>query len=29
MIDLTVFLFARFHANGAREEIRDFIFNPF
>jgi hypothetical protein len=29
MIDLTVFLFARFHVNGVREEIWNFVHNPF
>ena len=29
MIDLTVFLFARFHVNGSREEIFHLCFNPF
>jgi insertion element IS1 protein InsB len=29
MIDLTVFLFARFHVNGSREEILQLYNNPF
>ena len=29
MIDLTVFLFARFHVNGSREEILQLCNNPF
>jgi insertion element IS1 protein InsB len=29
MIDLTVSLFARFHVNGSREEIRNLVGNPF
>ncbi|MDR1993822.1 MAG: hypothetical protein LBQ98_10110 [Nitrososphaerota archaeon] len=29
MIDLTVFLFARFHVNGSREEIWNLAHNPF
>jgi IS1 family transposase len=29
MIDLSVFLFARFHVNGAREEIWNFVHNPY
>jgi len=29
MIDLTVSLFARFHVNGAREEIWNLVCNPF
>jgi hypothetical protein len=29
MIDLTVFLFARFHVNGSREEIWNLVHNPF
>jgi insertion element IS1 protein InsB len=29
MVDLTVFLFARFHVNGVREEIWDLVHNPF
>jgi insertion element IS1 protein InsB len=29
MIDLTMFLFARFHVNGSREEIWNLVHNPF
>jgi hypothetical protein len=29
MIDLSVFLFARFHVNGLREEIWNLVHNPF
>jgi hypothetical protein len=29
MIDLTIFLFARFHVNGSREEIWNLVHNPF
>ncbi|MDR2699661.1 MAG: hypothetical protein LBC12_02435 [Nitrososphaerota archaeon] len=29
MIDLTIFLFARFHVNGSREEIWNLAHNPF
>jgi hypothetical protein len=29
MIDLTIFMFARFHVNGSREEIWNLAHNPF
>ena len=29
MVDLTVFLFVRFHVNGSREEIWNLVHNPF
>jgi hypothetical protein len=29
MIDLTIFLFARFHVNGSGEEIWNLAHNPF
>jgi IS1 family transposase len=29
MIDLTIALFARFHVNGAREEIEELCYHPF
>ena len=29
MLDLTIFLFARFHVNGTREEILQLCYHPF